>query len=48
MVDAKDVCYGAWFEGKIVSIMKDSTIKEKCQDESINGDGLLYKVKFIR
>lgn len=43
-VDGKDVCYGAWFEGKIVGIYKD--LKKTAVKLSENDDGLLYKVSF--
>ncbi|XP_014286176.1 E3 ubiquitin-protein ligase UHRF1 [Halyomorpha halys] len=43
-VDAKDLCYGAWFEGKIVGIFKD--INKLETDPTEEDDCLIYKVFF--
>ncbi|KAL1132206.1 hypothetical protein AAG570_010163 [Ranatra chinensis] len=47
IIDARDTCYGGWFEGKIIAILKDSS-KDKCDFDGAElpvDDGLLYRVK---
>ncbi|KAK9503887.1 hypothetical protein O3M35_010353 [Rhynocoris fuscipes] len=52
VVDAKDICYGAWFEGKIIGIYKTQNDIDQDQHEfdskSFIDDGLIYKVLLNR